>query len=478
MANGISRRELLRKSAMIAGGAAGATLAAEIITPLAVKEKLVFDSIETTLYAKDQPKKNKPLDRNLEVDVAVIGGGYTGLSSAYHIKRLLPGKSVAIFEARGLGQGASGRNGGMLLPQPASEYMNIMDPGTHRRSYLETSATIKEISAIMNKEGLGSGIKLLGGMKVCVTKEGFEIARRYAPQAEAMGIPVELCDRKRLADSLGTDAFFGGIYDPNIGEVNPMKWVHALKKAVESAGCVIYEDSPVVRVDEGKKIRLTVEPAGGKRYTVTAPAIVLGTNAYTSRLGFMNRQILAVHTEIAATPPMGKNIFSELGWNRMPFSDDRKFLYHLGSTEDNRIVIGAGNVEYFFNNGLIYRKDIDIRRRALLGELVRIYPKLKGIDFEHVWSGLLDVSFDERQSVGVMGENSNIYYGIGYVGHGANCAFYFGKIIADLYAGKEKKWREMPFVNHRFPPIVVPEPLRYVGVKGYLGYLKATDVTI
>ncbi len=478
MSEGLSRRELLKKSAMAAGGVAGAALAAEIITPLAVKEKLVFDSIENTLYAKDQPKKNKPLDQNLEVDVAVIGGGYTGLSSAYHIKKLFPRKSVALFEARGVGQGASGRNGGMVLPQPCNEYMYVNNPKTHKRSYFETIATIKEISAIMNEQGFGSGIKLLGGLKTCVSQESFERAKQYAPEARAMGIPVEVWDRKRLADALGTDVYFGGLYDPNSGEVNPMKWVHALKKAVESEGCVIYEDSPLVRVDEGKKIKLTVEPAGGKRYTVTAPALVLGTNAYISKLGFMNWQVFAVHTEIAATPPMGKNIFSELGWKRIPFADDRTFLFHLGSTEDNRIIIGAGNVEYFFNNRLTYGKDINIRRRALLKELVRIYPKLKGIDFEYVWSGMLDVSFDEMQSVGVMGDNNNIYYGIGYLGHGVNCAFYFGKIIADLYAGKEKKWREMPFVNYKYPPVVVPEPLRYLGIKGYLKYLRATDITV
>lgn len=478
MSKGMSRRELLKKSGIAAGGAAGAALMAEVITPLAVKEKLVFDNIGTTLYAKDQPSKNKPLGQNLEVDVAVIGGGYTGLSSAYHIKKLFPGRSVTLFEARGVGQGASGRNGGMVLPQPCNEYMSIENPKTHGRSYFETIATIKEISAIMNEQGFGSGIKLLGGVKACVSRESFEIAKQYAPQAGSMGIPVEVWDRNRMGDALGTDVYFGGLYDPNSGEVNPMKWVHALKKAAESKGCVIYEDSPVVRVEEGKIIKLTVEPAGGKRYTVTAPALVLGTNAYTSKLGFLNRQIFAVHTEIAATPPMGKNIFSELGWKRIPFADDRTFLYHLGSTEDNRIVIGAGNVEYFFNNGLTYGKDINIRRRALLKELVRIYPKLKGIDFEYTWSGLLDVSFDERQSVGVMGENNNIYYGIGYVGHGVNCAFYFGKIIADLYAGKEKKWREMPFVNYGYPPVVVPEPLRYLGIKSYLRYLRAGDITV
>jgi hypothetical protein len=128
----ISRRSFMKTTALTTGGVAGAALAAEVVTPLAAKEKLVFDSNQSNLRAADQPKKNPPLDRNLEVDVAVIGGGYTGLSSAYHLKKLLPGKSVALFEARGVGHGASGRNGGMVVCQPIDEYMQIGDPKTHK----------------------------------------------------------------------------------------------------------------------------------------------------------------------------------------------------------------------------------------------------------------------------------------------------------------------------------------------------------
>jgi glycine/D-amino acid oxidase-like deaminating enzyme len=474
----VSRRSFLKTTALTAGGAAGAVLAAEVVMPLSVKEKLVFDSNESSLGSMYQPPKNPPLDRDLEVDVAVIGGGNTGLSSAYHLKKLFPGKSVAVFEARGVGHGASGRNGGMMLCQPVDEYMQIGDSKTHKRSYDETASAIEEVRDLMNAQGLGSGIWKLGTLVTCMSPERYESSKPYARKAEALGIPIEAWDRDRVADALGTDVYFGALYDPNGAEVNPMKLVHALKKAAESQGCAIYEDSPVVGVEEGKKITLHVSPDGEAHYRVTAPTLVLGTNGYTSKLGFMNWKVIAFHTEMGATPPLGENIFSEIGWkSRITFHDDNGFLYHVGSTEDNRILIGGGNAEYFFNNGIVYEKDLEVRRKALVEELVRIFPKLAGVELEYMWSGVLGGALGSPASVGVTGEHRNVYYGLGYEGHGVCMSYCFGKVIADLYAGNLEKWREMPFVNRDFPPVVIPEPLRYLGVKSFMNSMRAGDVT-
>jgi glycine/D-amino acid oxidase-like deaminating enzyme len=311
-----------------------------------------------------------------------------------------------------------------------------------------------------------------------MSRERYESKKPYAAKAEAMGIPIEAWDRDRVADALGTDVYFGGLYDPNGAEVNPMKMVHALKKSAESEGCAIYEDSPVIGVEDGKQIALHVAPDQDTRYRVAASAVVLGTNGYTSKLGYMNWKVIALHTEMGATPPLGENIFSEIGWkSRITFHDDNAFLYHLGSTEDNRILIGGGNAEYFFNNGIVYEKDVEVRRKALAAELARIYPKLDGVGLEYIWTGVLGGALGARASVGVIGDHQNVYYGLAYEGHGVCLSYLFGKVIADLYAGKVEKWREMPFVNRNFPPLVIPEPLRSVGIQGYLNSMCAADVT-
>ena len=131
----VKRRSFLKGCGTAIGGIAAATAGVEIVTPLVLKEKMEFDS-NTSLWAEEEPPKNKPLTEDIDVDVAIIGGGYTGLSSAYHIKKLFPKKSVVVLEARGIGHGGSGRNGGMILPQPFNEYMQIYsDNEIHKLTY-------------------------------------------------------------------------------------------------------------------------------------------------------------------------------------------------------------------------------------------------------------------------------------------------------------------------------------------------------
>ncbi|MBN1678287.1 MAG: FAD-dependent oxidoreductase [Candidatus Thermoplasmatota archaeon] len=413
----------------------------------------------------------------MKADVAVIGAGYTGLSAAYHIKRLLAEREVIVLEAEGAGYGASGRNGGMALNQPSMDYMSMVRPETHRLTYDATAQCIREISELMKTNGCGSFIRPSGSLLVNKAEKGAEKSKEYAGKTSSMGVPIEYWDRERVADEIGTKVYAGGLHDPNAAELEPMKMVQALKRAAENAGVVIYENSPVLRVDEGKPIRLLVRGADGGLRTVTAGAVVLGTDAYSSKLGFFKSRLPVLHTEIAATKVLDKDALSDIGWaSRIPFHDDHMYLYHLGTTDDNRIIIGAGNAEYFFNDSLTYKKDLNKRRKALHRELVRIYPELKGVELEHIWTGALTYSFNMAQSVGVTGKNKNIYYGIGYSGHGVTLSFLFGKVIADIHAGEDDKWKRMPFYQNDLPPYTPPEPLRYIAVKSYMGYMRILDM--
>lgn len=430
-----------------------------------------------SVWKIDNLPRNPSLKNDIKVDVAVIGAGYTGLSSAYHIKRLQPGKEVVVLEAKCAGHGASGRNGGMCLNQPSIDYMAMVHPNSHKQTYDATAQCIKEIAELMKAQGFGADFRLSGSLMTNVDKKGVEKSRDYAKRVESMGIPIEYWDRDRIASEIGTTAYEGGLYDPNAAEVNPMKMVLALKKAAEALGVVIYENSPVLKVYEDKPARLLVGGNDGKNHTVSANALVLGTDGYTTKLGFFRNRIIVSHTEMAATTKLEEGTFSRIGWNsRIPFHDDHVYLFHFGTTEDGRITIGAGNVEYFFNDSITYKKDLARRRKALKKELVRLYPALKDVEFEHVWSGVMTFSLDMAQSVGVTGKNKNIYYGLAYAGHGVSLAFLFGKVIADMLSGREDEWKQMPFYQHRLPGYIPPEPLRYIAVKTYMGYLRFQDL--
>ncbi|UCE91083.1 MAG: FAD-dependent oxidoreductase [Methanobacteriota archaeon] len=429
-------------------------------------------------WMNHRPPMNPPLSDSQEVDVAVIGAGYTGLSAAYHIGKLLPEKKVVVLEAEGAGEGASGRNGGMCLNQPSMDYMSMARPETHRLTYDATAQSITEIAELMKREGLGAGIRICGSLLTNSSETGVERSKDYARKAAGIGVPIEFWNRNQLTEKIGTDVYAGGLYDLNAAEVNPMNFVYALKNAAQNMGVTVFERSPVLRIDEGRPAKLTVTGSDGRRYSVTAETVVLGTNGYTTKLGFFRSKLAVVHVEMAATRQLDDDEISQLGWaSRIPFHDDRIYLHHLGVTEDNRIIIGGGNIEYFFNDGLDYTKSLEKRRRALRHELIRIYPGLKDVEFEYAWSGVISFSRDMSQSVGVTGRDGNILYGIGYAGHGVSLAFLFGRVIADIYAGHSDQWRKMPFFQRRMPSLFPPEPLRWLTIKGYGSYLRLKDLT-
>ena len=176
---------------------------------------------------------------------------------------------------------------------------------------------------------------------------------------------------------------------------------------------------------------------------------------------------------MAATASMPGSTFDEIGWkSRAGFFDTNTLLYHLSRTPDNRIMIGSGTINYFFNNGIISMDDPVVLGTHLKKELVRIYPQLAGIEFEQIWTGVLGFSLDFNESVGQMGSHKNIYYGLSYAGHGTLLSTLFGRVIADLYAGNSSAWDEMPFLNHRYIPLP-PEPLKWIGVQALIQYYKA-----
>ena len=437
-----------------------------------IQDKMEFDQNES-FWAQEKIPGSSALEQGMEVDVAIVGGGYTGLSTAYNMLKQNPGKKVVVLEALKVGHGASGRNGSLLLAQPESEFMRIgSDPKTHKLTYEITVENINWIAELMNCQGFGSYLRMCGNMKTMVSKKHADRYKKYFDQAVSLGMPLEYKDREQTISELGTDVYEGAVYDPNGGVIHPMKLVHALKNACEEAGALIFENSPVVKIKEGETLKLSVGKSNTK---VSAQALVLATNAYTPKTGFFKNGIMPVHTRVAATSPISDETFRDMGWsNRVPFFDSRNRLFHLGTSIDNRIVIGAGGAEYFFKGKLVYKKNIQAAHDILQNELNRIYPQLDRACFDYVWTGVLAFSLDFTQTVGVGGKHGNIYHGLSYCGHGINCSVLFGRIISDLYSGQADKWRGTPFLNNKLP-FVPPEPFRYIGINSFMQFLKTAD---
>ena len=463
----ISRRDFLKICAAAGGGA----VLAGIGIPVLMGEKAAVFDPNDSYWAKEQPAANPSLQKDIRVDVAVIGGGYTGLSTAWHMAKTNPGLNIALFEARQVGHGASGRNGGMVLPQTGLETMQIAyDEETHKWTYDLTVGSMNALERLVASTGIDCELKLDGYCYTILEKEDIPYYKAYVEQARNLGMPLEFWDEDRTAEELGTGYACGAVYDPNGGRVHAMKLVKALKYAAEQENVKIYENSQVTDIQEGREIRLAV--AG---HMVQAKAIVIATNGYTSKLGYFKHQIVPLHTQCAVTPPLNEQQLEQIGWRSgLPFYDSRNLLYHLVLTADNRIVIGGGNAEYFFRNDLHYHGDLTAVGNMLLDELVRIYPALQGIQFEQVWNGILGASYDEVEAVGVTGEFKNIYYGLLYNGHGINSAFMFGNIISGMYNGVSRGWEETACADCELS-VIPPEPFKWFGVQGMMKYYQWLD---
>jgi glycine/D-amino acid oxidase-like deaminating enzyme len=467
----LNRRKLLKNAVITGAGTATASAGVNFLAPTILPEEMVFET-NRSYWAKISAPVNPSLNSDIEADVAVIGGGFTGLSAACFLRKNSPTKRVVLLEAKACGNGASGRNGAMVLTQTADRYMQLSDnPALDRKIYDFTVTNIDAMRAIALAGGIDCELETKGALQVCNTPENAAAAKSYAEKAPAMGIPVGFWSKEQTAAALGTSVYEGAYFDPHAGQIHPIKWVHALKAAAESTGAEIFENTPVLHIEEGPVHR--VETSSG--YRVRARSLVLATNAYSSKLGYLRRAVSPIHDYAGITAPIPESLLTEIGWtSRLPFNDCRTETYYLGITPDNRIHIGGGPVNYSFNNGV---RDLADQQRAyetLQHELVRIFPKLAGVNFETTWGGVVDMSLDESPAVGWTGKHRNIFYAIGFSGHGVNLTSLFGRIIADLEAGKAEQWSWLPYLN-RMPPYVVNEPFRWLGIQAALRYYRLTD---
>jgi gamma-glutamylputrescine oxidase len=466
-----SRRRFLKKAALAGGGAVLGAAGLNQITPMIWREPIVFEP-NKSYWARIQPLQNPPLTDNITVDVAVLGGGFTGLSSAYYIRTISPRKRVIVLEAKGCGNGASGRNGAMVLTMTDDRYMQLSaDPAVDKRIYDLTAQNIQALLRLSVATGIDCELETNGALQVLSTSEEVKAARGYVQAARSAGIPVEFWSKQQVASAIGTGVYQGAFFDPNGGHVHPMRLVQVWKAAAEAAGAEIYENTVAASIEEGPEH--LVHTTGG--LTVKAKSLVLATNAFTPRLGYFRNSIVPVHEYVAMTPPLSEQQLSEIGWQkRVPFNDSRTEVVYLGLTRDNRIHIGGGKPSYFFNNGLGDPGDAAPHYAQLRRELVRLYPRLAGVEFEATWSGVVDWSLDASPSVGRTGRHNNIFYGLGYSGHGVNLTSVFGRIIADLEAGREEAWKPYPFLNASLD-YIPNEPFRWLGAQSGLAWYRLTD---
>jgi gamma-glutamylputrescine oxidase len=448
------------------GAAALASTAWPVMERL-LPERLEFDDTQSIWHAGTSDYRPRPsLEGSITADLAIIGGGFTGVSTAYHIAQRFPQRRIVLLEATSLANGASGRNGGLALNWING--IDTSDPDLTRKVYGLTSAGLCAIRTLIERHRLTVDHRFDGTLTLHTSPERAEAAHAEGEYLRGLGIPVQFLYRNELAPQFNACGVYGATFEPDTGQINGAQFVRGLRPILEERGVAIYEQTPVLRIQTGRIIRLTT-PRG----EVRTPAVVLATNGYTSKLGLFRDALFPLHSSVFATAPLTPAQREELGWRSFAgFADDRDRISYGSLTCTGHLVFGGGSNQayaYLFNNRTRFPMQSGIARRAqeaIRQTLLEYFPAASALPIACRWSGVLGITLNRQPLWGRCGEYKNIYYALGYSGHGITLANLAGEFIADLYGGDDSRWRWLPFYERRYPPIP-PEPFRWLGYQAF-----------
>lgn len=427
------------------------------------RERLEIDPNRSLWASKTPGYRPRPaLKRAIDADLAIIGGGFTGVSTAYYVSRRFPERRIVLLEAAVLANGASGRNGGMML-----NWVNGFEdapPEVAARIYQVTRSGIEAVCRVIEEHQLPVDYRRDGVVSIYTSPERAEAAHAEVEAQNAVGIPTRFLHASELRKLLCIERACGAVLDPGAGQINGVQLVRSLAAVAEAQGVQIYEGTPVVRVEEGRRIILTTLEG-----SVRADAIVLATNAYTGALGYFRDALFPLHSHVFATSAFSAEMRERLGWyNLAGFSDDLNRISYGSMTREGHLVFGGGGnhaYSYLFNNRMSFPGGAAAAQRAhakMERTLHSYFPSSFPLPIAYRWVGTLGVTFDRRPLIGVRGAYRNVYYALGYSGHGVTLANLAGEIVCDLYSGDDSRWRELPFVQRDYPRIP-PEPFRWLG---------------
>ena len=395
-----------------------------------------------------------PLEGDLECDVAIAGGGYTGLWTAITLLERQPGLRVVVLEAERCGEGPSGRNGGFL-----ETYWCAL-PRLRSRVGADGALALAHAS-----EGALAAVRALDE-DVWLREAGMlEVATTPAQEAgvaDAVAVARELGVEQRAVPLSGEEVvercrsprFRSGVFFPDAATVQPARLARALRRRALALGVRIHERSRVSYVRPGE-----LRTARG---SVRAPEIVVATNAWSAAWRPLSRSLTPFGSYIVLTEPVPE-LLAEVGWTGgEAITDGRMFLHYFRTTADGRVAMGSGSGPIGFRGRIDSRftHDAATASRAEAG-LRRLLAGLAEAKIEHAWGGPIDVSSDHLPFFGTL-PGARIHYGAGYSGNGVGPSWLGGQILASLVLGHEDEWTRLPLATRRVPTLP-PEPFRRLG---------------
>ena len=454
------------------------------------------------VFAGDPLTPRPGLDQDAEADVVVVGGGLTGLWTAYYLTERDPTLSVLVLESEIAGFGASGRNGGWcsaLLPTSAEAIAAEHGADAARAMRAAMRATVREIGEVAAREAIDCDFTLGGTVTLARSSPQLARARAEAAAAAPWGDEVAFLDAREAADVVRVASALGATYTPHCARLQPARLVRGLARVVEARGVRIVEGTRAVDIAPR---RVTVEvpqrrgpattaagrPGGSahpasesgtaatRRLTIRARHVVRATEAWSAQLAASRRAVVPVYSLMVATEPLPASFWDAVGLARFEtFTDHRHLIVYGQRTADDRIAFGGRGAPYHWGSAIDPEFDHVPRVfSALRRTLTELFPAARDAAITHAWGGPLGIARDWHASVGHDPATGLAWAG-GYVGDGLSTTNLTGRTLADLITGTDSNLVRLPWVGHRSPRWE-PEPLRWLGINAGLRLAVAADV--
>ena len=418
-------------------------------------------------------KESPPLENDLKCDVAVVGGGFAGIATAYYLKKVQPSLKVVVLEGWVIGWGASGRNAGFAMTTfglMMSITKMLFGEEKTRQSHRYMERAVDIVGELVAEHKLECDYERPGFLRIATTPAYVKRIKEEVHLVKELGLTgVDWIEADEVQKRVKSPLYMGAWWEPRCALVNPAKLAREMKRVAVKFGAEVYERTPVTEIKRTAQGFTVKTP----KATVSADKIVLATNGYSLAIPELRAMQQPVWTYIVLTEPLSKSQLDDMGWQgREGIEDYRNMVHYYRLTPDNRLLMGGRDISLKYGSNMDNDMNPKIFAR-LEQDIVDFYPCLKGIKTTHRWGGPVSVPMDMIPALGYLGDKRAVY-SLGCMGHGVSLTHLNGEVMADLLLERKSEWTECFPVNRqvfKWPP----EPIRFVGEKAILGYLHAED---
>jgi glycine/D-amino acid oxidase-like deaminating enzyme len=419
------------------------------------------------------PTYRPPLPGDREADVCIVGAGFTGLWTAYYLKRAQPDLRIVMLEKEFAGFGASGRNGGWLSSELAGSRPGYASTHGHQGVVDLLRAmrgAVDEVIAVAAAEGIDADIVKDGLVHVARNQaqvarlhESLEFEREWGAQPD----DFRLLSRDELASRVVVEGARAATFTPHCARVQPAKLVQGLASAVQRLGVTIYEQTTVTEIGP--------QTARSDRGTVRAPIVLRCLEGFTAGIKGQRRNWLPMNSSMIVTDPLPASVKDHIGWSGAELLGDFAHAYmYAQRTADDRIALGGRGIPYRYGSRTDDRGATqEWTIGALTGLLHEMFPAVRDVPIAQAWCGVLGVPRDWCATV-VLDQSTGLGTAGGYVGSGLTTTNLAGRTLADLVLRRDTELTRLPWVGRRVRPWE-PEPLRWLGVQAMYTLYRAAD---